>query len=232
MKGTSPSEQLPTEILLIIFEENSPKSHSRAEYRAILALASVCQTWRRVIINTPSFWTYVNLNPTHYERNFDVGDTIYSSRLSIQLQRTRTAPLHISWYLNGTLHPRLLNIIYIMAPLLRWRSLAIYVSSLCVTNSRASGARAINVYPEIPCLSGSFENLQQLSFYGTGEFPLWLADLVEDTALKLRKLEVGTNYTGILRTHLKEASARVKKATKPLPKVGYSATTFKAHVSH
>jgi hypothetical protein len=84
---------LPIEIFLTILEEFVPKSHDRRELISVVNLSSVCRNWRRIIINTPTFWIYVTINPSFNERHYSRAR--YPARLELQLQRTGTALLHI-----------------------------------------------------------------------------------------------------------------------------------------
>ena len=73
-------EILPTEILKMIFEE-----HAILEWKAPSIDGRVCRLWRRIVLNTPRAWAYLNI------RNHSVP----MDEVRLRLQQSSTAPLHI-----------------------------------------------------------------------------------------------------------------------------------------
>lgn len=216
-------ECLPTELLLMILEEFHPTYHGKGEYRAVQALASVCQSWREVILDDPGFWTHIILHATRNELEIcsDNTGTVtsgYPARLVLHLKRTKSAPLDIFWSLTNEAHPQLMDIIHSMAPLSRWRTLILNLPRTGQTLLQGT-SHGINVStggePEMPRVIGTFENLKELSVQGFSKCPAYWVDLVESTALKLEKLDLGMANEKLVQTGLSNASQRVSKPTLP-----------------
>ena len=74
-------EILPTEVLEMIFEE-----HAKLEWEAPTIDGRVCRLWRRIVLNTPRAWAYLEI------RNSRVPSM---DEVRLRLHRSNTAPLHI-----------------------------------------------------------------------------------------------------------------------------------------
>ena len=72
---------LPTELLEIIFEE-----HAKLEWEAPTIDGRVCRLWRRIVLNTPRAWAYLEI------RNDSVPSM---DEVRLRLHRSNPAPLHI-----------------------------------------------------------------------------------------------------------------------------------------
>jgi hypothetical protein len=72
---------LPTEILVMIFEE-----HAKLEWRAPAIDGRVCRLWRQIVLKTPRAWAYLEI---HHTKRPSI------SSLRLWLDRSHTAPLHI-----------------------------------------------------------------------------------------------------------------------------------------
>jgi hypothetical protein len=188
---------LPIEIFLITLEEFVPTSHDRRELISVVNLSSVCRNWRRIITNTPRFWIYVTINPSFNERHYSRAR--YPARLELQLHRTGTALLHIRWYLSGGVHPKLMEIVYKKAPLERWRSLSLCMNENASNINWRFGAFITHVPPDFPVLLGRFDNLETVSLYGVLILSTHFVELVEQTALRLRRLEVNQSRSPVLK---------------------------------
>ena len=77
-------EVLPDELMAIIFEK-----HAKLEWRAPAIDGRVCRLWRQIILDTPRVWAYPEMSSRFCER-------LGISDLLLWLDRSRTAPLHIS----------------------------------------------------------------------------------------------------------------------------------------
>ena len=74
-------EVLPGEIMAIIFEE-----HAKLKWRAPAIDGRVCRLWRQIVLNAPRAWTYLEFGSLR----------LRISGLLLWLDRSRTAPLHIT----------------------------------------------------------------------------------------------------------------------------------------
>jgi hypothetical protein len=72
---------LPTEILVMIFEE-----HAKLEGRAPAIDGRVCRLWRQIVLNIPQVWAYLEIC---------LANRPSISSLRLWLDRSHTAPLHI-----------------------------------------------------------------------------------------------------------------------------------------
>lgn len=207
---TNPVELMPTELLLAIFEIFCPQSYNKSEQAFVRSLASVCQRWRLIILDTPTFWTCINLSPLH---NMDPGNTSRRiPRFVLQLQRTKIALLDVEWDISGKPHPQLQVVVQAFAPVSRWRSLFLYTSYLAI--NRLSGGVPGRIAlgqnaPSMPWLFGSFDNLEEMSLRGNIRFPRHFVDLVENTALGLRRLEAQTLQLPAVCRYFPKAALRV-----------------------
>ena len=81
----APIRRLPHEMLSLIFFELSID-----DWKAPLELQGVCRLWRRVLLDTPAAWSFINLYEEDKEPDPDI--------LSKFLERSRNAFMHISVY--------------------------------------------------------------------------------------------------------------------------------------
>jgi len=77
-------EVLPSEILALIFEE-----HAKCEWSAPAIDGRVCRFWRRVVLNTPRAWRYLEI-PQYRHTQPSIRE------LQSWLNRSGTVPLHIN----------------------------------------------------------------------------------------------------------------------------------------
>ena len=206
--STDPLGALPIEIFLTILEDFVPKSHDRRELISVVNLSSVCRNWRRIITNTPTFWLYVTLNASFNERHYSPAR--YPARLERQLERTGTAQLHISWYLSGQVHPRLMEIVHKHAPLERWRSLFLCTNATASRINWLFGASVTRVPPTFPPLVGRFDNLEAVYLYGDPILSPNFVQLLEQTALRLRRLGLNMNQSPILKERFPKTFRRIE----------------------
>ena len=76
-------EVLPSEVLAMIFEE-----HAEREWNAPAIDERVCRFWRRIVLNTPRAWRYLEISPyAHKQPSI--------RELQSWLSRSGTVPLHI-----------------------------------------------------------------------------------------------------------------------------------------
>lgn len=203
-------EKLPQELLLMILENFCPQSHSRPEQIVVHNLAAVCRKWRATIYDTSAFWVYVTLNPAPSERPFDLPS--YLARLVLHLQRTKQALLNISWHINGgELNPQLPHIREKFAPLTRWRSLKLCMTSSWIRSPASEGYTRLRARALIPDLPGTFKNLEELTLCGHSSCSFHFLALVNETALKLRKLEFRGRQVICTKPYLSQAEERVAR---------------------
>ncbi|KIM26462.1 hypothetical protein M408DRAFT_25421 [Serendipita vermifera MAFF 305830] len=138
-----------------------PRSHGMSAHMAVLTLAGVCHKWHEAILHTPAFWTHISLQPTLRELRSSIATSIhnYPARLVLQLERTKSAPLEIRWLVSGEPHPQLVDIIHSLAPLSRWRTLGLRLSTMYMESTRI-----IYVKPAVPQPIGRLTNLTELRF--------------------------------------------------------------------
>ena len=93
-------EVLPTEILMVIFEE-----HAKLEWRAPAIDGKVCRCWRDIVLNTPRAWSCLEIS---HKRPPTIPN------LLLWLDRSCTAPLHIRVGRNFALneHKTLFNLLF------------------------------------------------------------------------------------------------------------------------
>jgi len=202
---------LPTELLLTILELFTPQSHNRRELIAVVNLSAVCKKWRNIVINTPSFWTYMTLSPSYNERNRQL--IWYTQRLELHLQRTGDALLHVNWYFNGKNYAYLkfARIIYAYAPLNRWRSLSLCLGNHVIECSLHDGISIIYGTTQFPYLSGAFEHLEELSVHGDRVPSFQFVALVEESALRLRRLDLGDAYLPFMKIYFPRSVERIER---------------------
>lgn len=212
-------DRLPTELLLTVMENSCPLSHGIVAYRAVLTLAGVCHKWREAVLNTPTFWTHVTLHPQSHEHKTYLKPIIfpsYPARLVLQLERTKTAPLEIRWVIDGEPHPQLVDIIQSLAPLSRWRTFSLYLSTKRTNFFGPTDSITLKDSGSlIPRVIGAFDNLKKLSLYGLAECPSYWIDLLETTALRLERLEIGGECLNHLQRDLLNTSQRVSELVTP-----------------
>ncbi len=75
-------EVLPSEVLALIFEE-----HAKCEWSAPAIDGRVCRLWRRIVLNTPRAWRYLEISQNEQEQP--------RRELQSWLNRSGTVPLHI-----------------------------------------------------------------------------------------------------------------------------------------
>jgi len=196
--STDPLYVLPTELSLKILEEFIPRSHNRRELALVVNLSSVCRNWRRIITNTAGFWTHVSLNPSGIEKKYR--QERYPACLERQLQRTGTALLDISWYICGEMHPELMRILRVHAPLERWRSLSLYQ----VVTTGVPMRVVSDIYVQVstaccfPLMEGALSNLVEIKLEGDAPLCNHFVDLLDHTALQLQQATIGRTYSTLL----------------------------------
>jgi hypothetical protein len=196
---------LPVEIVVMILEPFIPLCQSRRELVSVINLSGVCRYWRRIIISTPIFWTKISLEASYRGRK--LGYEHYLACLELQLQRTGTKLLDVSYYINGDVEPELSPIVQKYAPLERWRTL-----SLCLTRGKPN-TPSRHTTAIIPYEEGNLKNLEELTLYGNGLLTRDLIDLVEGTAMRLRRFKVGMTYSPILKSKFPKTLRRIETKT-------------------
>lgn len=131
----------------------------------------------------------------------------YPEALVLQMKRTKDSLLDVRWTIRERVHPELPEIIQEFAPLERWRSLTLCINPLLAYNIyiRPIG----EIVPSIPDMFGTFENLEEMTLLGATEYSKCFIDMVEKSALKLRRLEIERSQEMLVRKHLPETCGRV-----------------------
>ena len=116
----SPIKSLPNELLCQILKTTIETTPAQCDPHRVRKheLETVCRHWRDIIVNTPSFWTFVQLAPTWPK-----------ALVKVHLERSRQCPLDLVF---SGFQPRfesttLLDIV--MPTTHRWRSLTILLQS-------------------------------------------------------------------------------------------------------
>ncbi len=174
----APIEKLPFELLQTSLLCFRPQSHNKLELRRVLQLSGVCQSWRRVIICTPDFWSFpiIDLPQQH-----DTADE--PSTFDILLQRTGRSQIDVEFNIgiidDGTNCSHLLASIAKNAPFSRWRSLV-------VKTQKQTGTTDFELKELFQC--GEFQNLLKLTTWGPP--PAWLMRVIDRTAAALTRFEM------------------------------------------
>lgn len=174
----APIEKLPFELLQTTLLFFRPQSHNKVELHRVLQLSGVCQSWRRVIISTPDFWSSPIID---FPQRHDAADE--PSTFDILLQRTGRSQIDVEFNIgiidDGTNCSHLLASIAKNAPFSRWRSLV-------VKTQEQTGTADFNLKELFQC--GEFQNLLELTTWGPP--PASLMRVIDRTAAALTRFEM------------------------------------------
>jgi hypothetical protein len=170
----APIEKLPFELLQTILLLFRPWSHKEVEFCRVLQLSGVCQSWRRVIICTPEFWSFLIIDfPQRRDR---------ASTFDLLLQRTGTSPIDVEFNIgvtDGTNCSHLFASIAKNAPFNRWRSLVVKTKTM-IRTTEFDGKDLLQC--------GEFQNLLNLTT--CGQPPESLMRVIDHTAAALTSFDI------------------------------------------
>jgi hypothetical protein len=116
---TSSIQGLPSELLNSVFEFLDP------DFAVLVNLMGVAHRWRELILQTPTFWTFIVIRAYHEQSKKSFEALI--SRLTLQFKCSGTLPLDVRWFTNTNEYrvDRILYLIGELAPFNRWRKLVV-----------------------------------------------------------------------------------------------------------